>query len=220
MSLDFASNPEVQALTTQTDQLVAHAQTFIVKNAEQYSSAGEELTRIKATQKRLETIRKGMTQPLDAAKKAIMDFFRGPEAKLSQAESGIKRAMIGYSDEQDRLRREEQRKADERARKERERLEAQAAAAAASGKAGRAEQLQERAATVVAPVIHREAPKVTGVNMRDVWKFAIEDEAQIPRAFLAVDESKIRKHVANMKGDTQIPGVRVYCEKQMAAGAA
>lgn len=217
MSLDFASNPEVQALTTTTDQLVAVAQSFAVRSAEQYSTAGEELTRIKSAQKRLEALRKSMTQPLDATKKAIMDFFRGPETKLAQAESGIKRAMIGYSDEQDRLRREEQRRADEAARKERERIEAQAARAAASGKTEKAELLQERASSVVAPVIQREAPKVTGVNMRDVWKFAIENEAIIPRQFLAVDDAKIRKHVANMKGDTQIPGVRVYCEKQMAA---
>ena len=214
-----AMNPEVKELTAQTEQLLALSATYTVATAAQYTDAGEQLKSIKAAAKKLDTLRKSMTQPLDLAKKAIMDFFRAPEEKLARAESGIKRAMIAYSDEQDRIRREEQRKADEAAQRERERLAKQAAAAAAKGNETKADALEQRAATVVAPIIQREAPKVSGVNTREVWLFEVVDEAAVPRQFMSVDESKIRKVVGALKGDTVIGGVRVYSEKRIASGS-
>lgn len=220
MQPDIASNPEVRELAEQTDQLLQIASSYRVTTAAEYTAAGEELKKVKAAAKRLDEIRKSMTKPLDAAKRAIMDFFREPETKLQRAESGIKRAMIAYSEEQERIRREEQRKAEEAARKEREKLEAQAAKAAAAGKIERAEQLEQRAATVVAPVIQREAPKVTGLATREVWKFEIIDASALPREYLTVDEKKIGAVVRALKGDTNIPGVRVWAEKSLAAGAA
>lgn len=256
MQPDIQSNPEVKALTAQTDEFAALAQTYRVTTPVQYSDAGEQLKQIKGAMKRLDDLRKGMTRPLDAAKKAIMDFFRGPEEKLTRAESGIKRAMIAFSDEQERIRREEQRKAEETARKERERIEAQAREAerkaqekaaadrraadeaAAAGRAAeaaklraaavateekaaaKAEALAVQASTVVAPVIHREPPRVSGINTREVWKFEVTDPAAVPREYLSVDESKIRRVVGALKGDTKIAGVRVYSERALASGAA
>jgi hypothetical protein len=208
------------AADDKAQEALNRANAVVIHTGEQYSSGASELQAIKGKWREVDEARKALLAPVNEAHARIQAFFRQPLEFLRQAEIILKRKLLAYSDEQDRIRREEQRKADEAARKERERLEAQAIKAALSGKVEKAELLSERASTVVAPVIHREAPKVTGVNMRDVWKFSIEDEAAIPRAYLMVDESKIRKHVANMKGDTQIPGVRVYCEKQMAAGAA
>lgn len=223
MQPDPSKNAEVRELTNEAQAIVALAQTYHVQTAEQYAGAGEDLKRIKGASARLDKLRKTMTQPIDQAKRAIMDFFRPYEVKLSASEATIKRSMIAYSTEQDRIRREEQRKAEEAARKEREKLEAQAAKAAAAGRTERAEQLEERAATVVAPVIQREAPKVAGVSMREVWKFEIVDPAQINAAFLMPDEKKIGAQVRALKADATAiigPGVRVYVEKQLAAGAA
>jgi hypothetical protein len=217
---DLKQLPEVRELETTVNDLATYARDFKVTTAEQYSAAGADLTRIKAARKRLDDIRTGITRPMDAAKKAVMDFFRAPGEKLDQAERAIKRAMVDFTEEQERLRLEEQRRADEAARKERDRLAAQAARAAESGKIEKAEQLQARAATVVAPVISREPPKVTGVSTRDVWKFEIVNEMEVPREYLMVDESKIRKVVGALKGETRIAGVRVWPEKSIAAGAA
>lgn len=251
-----ASDPEVKALTVQTEQFEALALTYKVATPVQYGYAGEQLKQVKAAMNRLDDLRKGMTKPLDVAKKAIMDFFRAPEEKLARAEAGIKRAMIAYSDEQERIRREEQRRAEEAARKERERLEAiareterkarekaeaerkAAEAAAAAGRAeeaaklmakaaateeraaAKAEEVQQQAAMVVAPLIQREAPRVVGVATRELWKFEVIDPYAVPREYLMVDESKIRKVVGALKGSTVIAGVRVYSEKSLAAGTA
>jgi hypothetical protein len=170
---NIAARDDVREVTAATMALASLAGSYQVITAEHYEAAGADLTRVKAAQKRLEAVRKAITQPLDAAKKAVMDFFREPEARLVDAESRIKRAMISFSDEQDRIRRAEQQKADEAARKERERIEAQAIKAQASGKVEKAEALQQRAQTVVAPIISRAPPPVTGINTREVWKFEV-----------------------------------------------
>lgn len=220
MQPDFINKPEVQELTTETRNLVALVSNFSVATAEQYTDAGEHLKHVKGAKDRLEKLRKSMTSPLDQAKKAIMDFFRGPSDQLDQAESRIKRAMIAFTDEQDRLRREEQARADEKARREKEALEARARKAEQSGKVEKAEELQQQAAAVVAPVVTREPPKVIGTSIREAWKFEITNEMDLPREFLVPDESKIRRIVQAMKGDTKIPGVRVWAEKQLASGTA
>ena len=147
-----------------------------------------------------------------------MDFFRAPTEKLTFIENRIKAAMVGYQDEQDRRRREEQRKADEAARRERERLAEQARKAQEAGRAERAAQLEQRASAVTAPVLSRAPPRVAGVQTRELWKFAVDDPAKLPREYLVPDESKIRRVVEALKGDTVIPGVRVWPEKSIAAG--
>ena len=56
--------------------------------------------------------------------------------------------------------------------------------------------------------------------MREVCKFEVTDPALVPREYLIDDETKLRKVVGALKGDTIIPGVRVYSEKALANGAA
>lgn len=218
--LDIASNPEVRELTAQTETLLAVGMNYTIATAADYTVAGVELQRVKAAQKRLEELRKSMTRPIDTAKKVIMDFFRAPEEKLTKAENGIKRSMLAYSQQQEELRREEQRKAEERAAKEQARLQAHAARAAERGEHTKAEAFQDRAATVVAPVIQREAPAVTGISTREVWRFEVVHPNAVPREYLVVDEKKLGQVVRALKGDTNIPGVRVWKDQTIAAGSA
>jgi len=60
-------------------------------------------------------------------------------------------------------------------------------------------------------------PKTEGLSMRDHWTFEIIDESQIPREFLIVDRQKISLIVQQQKEKAAISGVRIYCEKIMAA---
>lgn len=118
---------ELEAEAASVTTMLTWAQQLCVSTAEDYEKAGEGLRRIKARAKALDEKRKELTQPLDALKKKWMDFFRGPQETLAQAEATCKKAMIAYQDEQDRIRKEAERQAAEAARKERERLEREAA---------------------------------------------------------------------------------------------
>lgn len=196
-----------------------NARSVNIVTVEQYEAGAAELQAIKGKWREIDDARKEMKRPIDEAAKRVQAFFSKPLAFLEQAESIIKSKLVAYQNEQERLRREEQRKAEEAARKERERLEAQAAKAAASGKVEKAEQIAERAAAVVAPVIQREAPKVAGIKTREVWQFEVTDPSAVPREYCSVDETKIRKVVGALKGDTKIAGIRVYSENQIASAA-
>jgi hypothetical protein len=50
------------------------------------------------------------------------------------------------------------------------------------------------------------------------WRFTIIDEKAIPREYLLVDESKIRKVVDALKGEARIPGIQVYEDKIVKVG--
>ena len=199
---------------------ISAAGSVTVTSEREMEDAAAQLREIKGMQKDADAAQKAVTQPLEAQKKSAIAWFRDRiVSKLDAAENTLKRAILAYQAEQDRIRREAQRAADEAARKERERIERQAAAAAKKGQDEKAEQLAERAQTIVAPVVQTEAPKVSGMSTRDVWKWEITDPAAIPREYLAVDEVKIGKVVRALKGDTTIAGVRVWAEQTLAAAS-
>lgn len=212
-------NPTAEDIAKVADVFASETETYQVANTPQYAAAGETLKSIKRAQKLLETIRFGMTRPMDEAKNKVLDFFRGPSDKLSSAEKRVKEGMLAYDKEQRRLQQEEQRKAEEAAAAERQRLAASAAKAEEAGRHKRAEEYTARAEASVAPLVRREPLKVAGTSLRTVWKFEIADAALVPREYLVVDETKVRRVVTALKEGASIPGVRVWSEQAIASGA-
>lgn len=220
---DLTTNPAVIEVTGEITSLESFAASYQVTTPAQYEAGAEDLKRVKAAQKKLEDTRTGITGPMNAALKRVNDFFRAPAEKLAGIERAIKGKLGAFYEEQQRIAREEQRKADEKARKEREALEERARKAAEAGKVEKAADLQERAATVVAPIITREPPKIAGLQMRDQWRFEVTDPSKINPAFLMPDEKKIGAQVRALKGDAGSiigEGVRIWCEKVPASSAA
>jgi len=284
------NQPDVLALTSSATELAANYNHFLITTADEFTFAGEHLQRIKGARAELEARRLTMTRPLDATKKAIMEFFRPYTERLDNAEEDVKGAMVTYSDEQRRLTNEAARKAreiadreaarlrelariaDEKAAaKERDRLaelRLQAAASAAvenkrleaerkaakttadkqraaeqlaaeqarqeaeqqriheerlaaeasqRERTARAESLEARAlATTTAPLAPA-TPKVAGISSRETWKYEITNRQLIPEEYWQVDEKAIGAVVKALKGQTRIPGVRVYAETAIAA---
>lgn len=217
--MDIQLDAQSKEAVTEAQQVAVRAREYAIATAEDYAGAAGELSKIKAAQKRLDDMRKGMTKPLDETKKRIMDLFRRPADDLDTAERSIKGAMSTYNREQERIRQEQQRKADEAARKERERLAEQAAKAAQAGKAEKAAALEMRAETVTAPVISRPTPKVAGIATRKVWKFRIVNPTLVPEQYKTIDERKIGGVVRSLGADANIPGVEVYQDDVIAARA-
>lgn len=190
------------------------------KNEAQWENAAELLRSVKGLQKEAESVRKQITQPMLDEKRRIDNFFTTRfTAPLTEAENSLKSGMLAYQREQERKAREAQAAEEERARKERQRLAERAAKAEQKGQLEKADDLRDRAAGVVAPVVTPSVPKAKGISTREVWDFEITDEKAVPREYLAVDLSKIRKVVAAMKGDTNIPGVKVVRKETLAAAS-
>lgn len=73
--------------------------------------------------------------------------------------------------------------------------------------------IQESAAAKVAAAVaevNAIVPKVEGQVSRANWKFEIVDVKLLPREYLVADEKAIGAMVRARKGETNIPGVRVY----------
>lgn len=216
----LGNDPTVVAIIPDRDALTVRAANLAIRDEAAYSEAASWLKSIKGFLKVIEDARVKVTGPLNAALKARNAEAKESAEPLLVAETKIKRAMISFSDEQDRQRREEQRRLNEAAAKEQQRLQEIADRAAAKGHHGKAEQFEERAAAVMAPVAQTAAPKVGGISIPKIWVFEVTDEDLIPREYMVVDETRIRRVVTALRGDTKIPGVRVFEQKRVSAGVA
>lgn len=183
--------PDSAALAGRAQQALAFIESFTIDSQETYSLAAEELQAIKSRANALEAQRTGIAGPINKALKAINDLFRGPADMLAQGETALKRKMLAWTAEQERIAAEERRRAEEAAAAERRRLEAeaaerqaeaqrQAAAAAAAQQAGdaqaaalaqaaadrahaEAQTVAETAQMVVAPVLQVAKPAAKGI---------------------------------------------------------
>lgn len=197
---------EVTQLVQQTREL-----TLIpITSASDYVAAGDRLIEAGKLKKNLEATRLEITRPLDEAKRSIMNFFSQFTTAVDTYLTQTNAAMLAYKEAERRKAAALQAEADEKARKERERLEARAQKAIESGKAEKAELLLSQAATVVAPILHTEPPKVQGMRTVESWHYEIVDASQIPREYLIPDEVSIGKVVRALKANTKISGIRVF----------
>lgn len=215
-----ADDPRVRPVAKEVATLTEQVETFEVTTAADFERGAEILKAIKAALNSTEEQRKEITQPLDASKKRVMDLFRPFTDSLAAAERKLKQRLVSWKNEQDRIAREEARKADEKARKDREKLEKQAADAEAAGRTERADALRDRAVSIVAAVPITEAPRVSGISTRKIYKFRIVDASKVPDQYKVIDEKRIGAVVRALKTDANIPGVEVYEETSLAAGAA
>ncbi len=219
--------PDTAQLTKTADAARLMVESFEIVDASTYELAGEELTSIKRKAAQLEEQRKAITKPLDDAKKAVMDLFRGPTDLLAKAEAILKSKMLDYSQEQRRIAHEAQLAAERAAQAERDRLAAEAAALAAEGRAGEAMVKQQVAEMIVAaPPAVAEPAKVAGVSTRTSVEFEVVDMHALVKAvaerpellqLLAVDSVKLRAYVKGLGLACQLPGVRVFEKATLAA---
>ncbi|EEF27803.1 conserved hypothetical protein [Ricinus communis] len=125
------------------------AKAYEIDSPDMRDMAAQDLVKIKGLQRDLDTQRKSITQPIDAAKKAAMDLFRSPTEYLEQAEILLKSAIQTFDRAEQQRRIAEQARLEEEARKERARLESEAAAREAAARA-EADRLSQEAAAAAA----------------------------------------------------------------------
>jgi len=209
-------------LSVEVSQPLAEARVFRVVTQEQYSGAGEKLKAIKGLMQKVNATFDPIISKAYAAHKEAEAQKKNHEGPLIEAEGIYKRGMLGFQQEQERIRREEQARVDELARKERERLEARAAAAEAKGKAEKAEELRNQAATVPAPVVQIETPKVSGVSTREVHKAVVTDlkdllqgviDGKVPEGAVLANEPFLNAQARLQKSSLNYPGVKVVTEQ-------
>lgn len=202
------------------------AKALVIDTPESYSLAAEMLKGIKGLRAKIADTFGPLKAKAHAAWKAIRDEEKKADAPLTEAEGVIKRAMVTWEAEQERIRQAEQRRLAEEARQAEEtRRLAEAAAlereAMATGDAALLAEAEDIIAEpVMAPVVilPPATPKVAGISYREQWDYEVTNDALIPREFLVRDDKKIAGVVRAMKGATKIPGIRAFSRKVVAAG--
>lgn len=112
-------------LAGKAQSALANASDFVIDSHTMFELASNDLKQVKALQKEVEEKRTGITSPLNQAVKAVNDLFRSPKEYLDKAEATLKRAMVTWTTEQERLAAIARAEAEAAARAERQRLAAQ-----------------------------------------------------------------------------------------------
>ena len=140
-----------------------------------------------------------------AKRDLVLESFEKPEKEI------LKPAITKYYLEQEEKRKaEEARILEEQKRQARENAK-KAMELEKEGKFKQADALFNKPVVVVPP-----PPPVqmaAGISMQTVWKFEIVDPKLIPAEYMIPDEVKIGGVARSMKGQIQIPGVRIYSEQ-------
>jgi len=226
-SVSLRNDPSVVAIVKQSEDLAKPA-TAVIRTPAQYAQAGEYLKTVNAMLNDIEAARVRLTGPLNGVVRDLNNDARQLSAKPLHLQQALKRALLAYLTEQQRIQREQQQRADEDARKSREKLQQQAVTAQAAGRVEKAEVLQSRAEGVVAPIITREIPKVAGLSSRENWYAECTDlgklvaavaAGQAPLSLLIPNDKILGAQARSLKADFVAPGVRVWMEKSLAAGS-
>lgn len=160
--------------------------------AEQERIAAEETARLEAEQRERERIAREMRETQEAAERV----------KREQAEQDAREAAELVKAAKDQEEREAaEALADEAREKAAEAATAEAAIASLP-------EVSLPKAVVAAPA------KPTGISQRKVWKGWVVDAAAVPREYLTVDQTAIRRAVRD--GVREIPGVRIEQVAEMA----
>ena len=209
--------PDGAALSGAAVAVLEAAKQIVIKSPDMYQMAANELQSIKRRTKELDDQRKKITKPLDDAKKSTMDLFRAPLEFLTQAEEVVKRAMLAYQQEQERIRLDEitRLQAIENTRIAEERAMAEAG-------------VLEREAIEPPKLIKAEtpAPKAFGTSVREVWRAEVTDKKALIK-YVADNPAwgyLVEPCMAELNGLAKIqkermavPGVTANCEKIIAA---
>lgn len=190
------------------------ARAIAITNQESYNQAAGLLISIATLKKEIVDHHKPIKDTAFAAHKAAVAAEKRLLDPLVEAETFIKRGLGAFVQEQERLRLEAQRKADEEARRIEE--EARLKLAVQAEELGAAEEtVQEIVNTpmpmqrpVVVPAFQPAAG--IGASRKPVYKWRVIDEKKIPREFLMIDPVKVNGIVRAMGSATNIAGIQVY----------
>jgi hypothetical protein len=215
------SNPTADEVKADALAWPDRARALVITNEPTYIEAGTLLKGIKGLRAKIADVFDKHISAAFQAHRALVKEKADAEAPLTEAEGIIKRSLVAFSEEQERIRREEQRRLEDLARKQaEEQALAEAQALEAAGATAEAQQVIEEAAAAPAPVVMVESstPKMAGISYRSTWKWRTVNEKLIPREYLTVDTVKIGGVVRALKGATNIPGVQAYEDKGVASG--
>ena len=206
------------------------ATALTVASPADYEAAGKFLTIIKSLRAEIaDTFNPIIIKAHAAHKEALAQRARYDDP-LNAGERTIKSKMGAYYSEQERIRRAEQLRLEEEAKRAAEDAMIKEAALAESlGDKGAAEAILDEE-IILAPVVAPPAvQKQTGISVRENWGFEVFDlkalvaavvAGGVPASAIEANEKFLGQQARSLKAELRYPGVRVTCQKIIGAAAA
>ena len=202
--------------------VVQRATLVKITDQTSYDSAAVLLTEcIKPMRARWKEYWETLREPAYRAYQGIMTKFNDGDKPLEQAERVVKQAISAWDIEQERIRQELQRKAQEEA--EDAEAEARLRAAIVAEQSGASEQevtaIVETPVMVVAPPVEPVYVKASGISRRANWKAKVVDfkalvkavaAGKVPLEYLLPNDAALNARAKADKGTLNIAGVIAY----------
>ncbi|PRF55371.1 hypothetical protein [Burkholderia multivorans] len=217
------------ALIGQSSAQLKIAESYVIDHHDIAALAAQDLAKVKELAKSVEAERRKITDPLNAAVKAVNDLFRPATTYLEQAERVLKSGLLQFNQKVEAENRARQAQAEAAARAERERMEAEAKKLAEQGQTEAAEVVRETAQVISAPIVAAPAVKIAGIQSRGTYKARVTDKMKLIQFVAAHPEfehlldantSQLNQLAKAMKEKMQIDGVESYREASIASRAA
>lgn len=187
--------PDIGSVKDEVDEILYNFQEVKITNADEYTNAGDVLKQVQMKLKRIDEKRKEYTQPMDQAKKRIMDDFKQVTQPLEEFIATVKGKMLDwYREEQKRL------------KEEQDRIDREALARA------KKKNIDQVEVPVVTNQNKTQYGNIATVTVRKVWTYKVTNPEQVPREYLILDEKKIKEEIKT--GKRVIPGLKIYQEEQ------
>ncbi len=220
--------PEAQALVVQAKTWNEQAGALVVRTGEDYEIAAMYLRDLKTVRDRVKTFFDPIVSAAPRAHQKATEARRTVADPLAAAEKVIKRKMGDYIDEQERVRRETQRKAEEALRRQEEdRRLREAEKLQAEGRIEKAMAALDEPILVPEVVIERETPKAAGVGAREAWKGEIVNlaaflgwviESPVDRLqYVTVNAGAVNRLAGAVREAEKIPGLKTIRENVISA---
>ena len=214
------AGPDTTAIDGECATFVERANFFVVNSSVDYERVAGFVKTIKVMRKRIDDTFDPTIKATNTAHKQALAAKKAFSVPLDEAEYIVKVKLVDYRNEQERIRRAEEDRLRAIARKEEEdRRVAHAARLESEGAVEQAKAVLETPGPVTPIVVARTTPKVKGISTRKAWKWRVVDEAQIPRAYMLIDEKKLNDHARSMGSAASVPGIGFYSQDVMAVGA-
>lgn len=217
------------ALIGQSSAQLKVAEAYVIDDQDVAALAAQDLAKVKELAKSVDAERRKITDPLNAAVKAVNDLFRPATTYLDQAERVLKNGLLQFNQKVKAENRARQAQAEAAARAERERMEAEARKLADQGQTEAAEAVRETAQVISAPIVAAAAPKVAGIQSRGTYKARVTDKMKLIQFVAAHPEfehlldantSQLNQLAKAMKEKMKIDGVESYRAASIASRAA
>jgi len=206
---------ELEPIQTETNEVSQKALSIKVTSDQENNMATEFLKIVKEMKAKVSSTFRPHIQAAHKNWKDLIAEEKKHMQPLEEAYDMVAKESKTYFLAQEVKRRVSEQKLQEKSRKEeqdkKDDLERRAKSWEEKGNQAKADELRQDAGTHVAPVPiipKTEAPQ--GTYTVKMWKFNILNVNEIPREFLMIDESKLKKYATAMKDSANVPGIQFY----------